>query len=493
MYELSLDDNSISFKSLEKKIYGYVCDIACDVLKETLENLDKRLMNERDSKTLREKGKRHTCIKTIMGNIEVDRRVYEYKTTEGKMACKYLLDEFLGMRTIGRMSMNLVESILKNVTEVSYRKTADNIKLMCNQDISHTAVWDTVQKFGTKLKQRDDRKVELNKQGNLNGRKEVKVLFQEQDGIWLNIQGKDKPEGIKNKKKELKLGISYEGWKKRKGSKNQYIVANKIVCASFKGSRAFNDLSKATISETYNMDEIETRILNGDGASWIKASIDEDRVYYQLDPFHKSQAVIRNINDKKESKKLIDLLNLGKIKESFDMLEKLMIKNNSDEIKIKKLSKLYNYLVENKMGLVPYHLREDIKLPTAPEGLEYRHLGTMEHNICDILAQRMKGRKMSWSISGAENIAKIEAARFSNRLYEKLDELYSNILTSEKFEKIKEVAVLSAAEVNNQKNKSKIYEVHKSSFPFSGCAITTGRKAIKRIFEDRCFSELLYR
>lgn len=30
----------------------------------------------------------------------------------------------------------------------------------------------------------------------------------------------------------------------------------------------------------------------------------------------------------------------------------------------------------------------------------------MEHNICDVLAKRMKGRKMSWSISGADNLAK---------------------------------------------------------------------------------------
>ena len=46
-------------------------------------------------------------------------------------------------------------------------------------------------------------------------------------------------------------------------------------------------------------------------------------------------------------------------------------------------------------------------MPTAPEGLGYRQLGTMEHNICDVLAHRMKGRKMSWSIDGADNLSKI--------------------------------------------------------------------------------------
>ena len=40
----------------------------------------------------------------------------------------------------------------------------------------------------------------------------------------------------------------------------------------------------------------------------------------------------------------------------------------------------------------------------------------MEHNICDILAQRMKRRKMSWSIRGANNLAKILAEKASKRM-----------------------------------------------------------------------------
>ncbi|MBV4448557.1 ISLre2 family transposase [Clostridium tyrobutyricum] len=493
MYEISLNDENITFKGLEKKIYEYVCNLACSIMGETLDQIDKRLMAERDTRSLRDKGKRHTCIKTIMGNVEIDRRIYEYSMDSGKKAYKYLLDEFLGMDTIGHMSMNLVENIISNVTEISYRKTAKNIKLMCNQDVSHTAVWNVVQNFGRKLKERDERKVELSKQEKLNGKKEVKVLFQEQDGIWLNIQGKDKPKKGKNKKKELKLGISYEGWKKRKSGKNEYVVENKLVCASFGSARTFKELSKATVEEVYNMDEIDTRIINGDGAAWIKASIEDEGVYYQLDPFHKSQAVLRAVNDKQEAKKLIDLLHKGKVSESLNSVEQLMIKNNADEKEMKKLSNLYNYLVNNKEGLIPYHLRKDIKLPEPPEGLKYRHLGTMEHNICDVLAQRMKGRKMSWSIIGAENMAKIQAERFSNRLYKSLDELCNSVLTKEKFDKIEEIIVLSAAEVNKNIPKSKTYAVHKGKVPFTGSAITNGRKAIRRIFEDRCFSELVYR
>jgi hypothetical protein len=87
------------------------------------------------------------------------------------------------------------------------------------------------------------------------------------------------------------------------------------------------------------------------------------------------------------------------MEESFEYLTKLMVKYTDDENKLKKLEKLYTYLFDNKIGLIPYSLRKEIEMPEAPEGLEYRTLGTMEHNICDVIAQRMKDRKMSWSIS----------------------------------------------------------------------------------------------
>ena len=493
MYELSLNEKDITFNSLEKEIYKYVCQKACALLEEVLTHLDRRLMNERDSKVYRNKGLKHTCIKTVMGNVEFDRRIYEYTTNEGKKAYKFLLDEYLKMDTIGHISTNLVEKIIDNAINVSYRKTSENIEKLCNQKVSHTAVWDIVQKLGSRIEAKEERKVALNKNGKLDGGKEVDVLFQEQDGIWINMQGEDRPKKGKSKKRELKLDIVYEGWRKRQGSNDSYEVVNKTAYASFGSSKKFKSLTDATIAEIYNLDEVKLRILNGDGASWIKSSLEEDGVHYQLDPFHKSQAVIRAVKDKKEARRLINLLNNGKVNESLQMIVDIMIRDSNDDKVLEKLEKLYNYLVENKSGLIPYHLRKDIKLPKPPEGLEYRHLGTMEHNICDILAKRMKHRKMSWSIKGANNLSKILAEKASRRIYPLIYELCSDIISAEKLEKIVETITLSASQVYRSNKKSKIYPMPQSSLPFTGCAKTNGRKAIRNIFEDRCFSQLIYR
>lgn len=492
MYITSLNDKAINFNDLEKKIYKYACDEACRLMKEVLTHLDRRLLHERDTKVYRNKGFKHTCLKTIMGNIEFDRRIYEYKTDDGKIAYKFLLDEYLQMDTIGHISSNLVEKIVDNVTNVSYRNTSKNIEELTNQKISHTAVWDIVQKVGSKIEEKEERKIELNKNGHLKGTKEVKVLFQEMDGVWLNIQGNDRSKKGKSKKKELKLGITYEGWRKRNCSKDSYVVENKIVCASFSSSKKFKELYDATIAETYNVDEIELRILNGDGASWIKES-SEEGVYFQLDPFHKSQAVYRKVKDKDEAKKLIKLLNSEKAGDAIQYITELMIKYNSDEKEFKKLGELFDYFVANREGIVPYHLRKEINMPEAPEGLEYRHLGTMEHNICDVLAQRMKGRKMSWSIRGANNLAKILAEKASKRIYNVVNEMCSSIISDDKLEKITEMITLTAADVNKKVSKNKYYPIQHSSIPFTGCAITNGRKAIQSFFRQRSFSELIYR
>lgn len=491
MYELSLNDNGMTFKELEKKIYKYACNEACKTMQEILGVLDEKLMSERDTKIYRNKGRKQTCLRTIMGDVEYSRRIYEFKLEDGKKATKYLLDEYLGMDTIGNVSINLVETILTNVSELSFRKTAENIKLMCNQEISAQGVWNVVQTVGEKIKEIEDRKIELNDKEALKGEIETPVLFQEQDGVWLSIQGKDKPKG-KSKKKELKLAVSYTGWTLRPGSKKEYIVVDKTVCASFDKVKHFKKLTEATIAEKYNVDEIQTRILNGDGAKWIKATCQDQDIHFQLDPFHISQAILRSVSDKKDKKELIALFREGKVDEGLEAITKLLIINNDNEKAFNKLVTLYDYLVSNRDGLIPYKLRDDIEMPTPPEGIEYKTLGTMEHNICDVLAQRMKGRKMSWSVNGADNLAKILSEKFSNRLFDTVDKIYRNIIPKEVVESINVALPLTVFQANKAPKKSKTYKCSNAQIPYSGAATTLGRKIIRDLCGLKSFSDISY-
>ncbi len=493
MHITSLDEGQVNFKSLEKDIYKEVCQQACNILSDVLKNLDLMLMDQRDKKQYRAKGIKHTCLKTIMGPVEFERRIYEYQTEDGNRAFKYLLDEYLKMDTVGHMSANLVEKVIDCALNVPYRKAAENVSELTGQSISHMAAWNLVQVLGEKMGKREDHQIELNKHGNLKGERETKVLFEEADGLWISMQRKDRPKNSRSKKRELKLAVTYEGWSRRPGKAEAYVVKHKCVSAGFTDSKKFKQIRDAKTAAVYDVDGIDIKIINGDGASWMKEGTDEEGIHFQLDPFHKSQAVVRNVPDKKAAAELIRMLNGEKAEESLHYVKKLQEKEGIDTKAAEKLYKLYNYLAMNRDGIVPYHLREGLKMPAAPVGMTYRHLGTMEHNVCDILAQRMKHNKTSWTVSGADHIAKILAEKASGSLYATINAVLYGVIPDEKFQEIVETVILTAAQVNKQPKKSNVYPVHKGSIPFEGSAVTEGRKAIRNMLQNRCSSEFIYR
>ena len=72
-----LTENEINIKSLEKNFYDCGCKLAAEALANYLQTLDRELMKVRDKALLRHKGHRKTCIKTLMGEVEYSRAVYQ--------------------------------------------------------------------------------------------------------------------------------------------------------------------------------------------------------------------------------------------------------------------------------------------------------------------------------------------------------------------------------------------------------------------------------
>ena len=126
-----LTEKEINIKSLEKEIYDYACKLAAKAFSNFLEALGQELMKSRDKGLLRHKGHRKTCIKTLMGEVEYSRAVYQVMDNEYEKKFVYLLDEYVGFENIGFISANLVERIADNICETSYGQTAKNISLSC--------------------------------------------------------------------------------------------------------------------------------------------------------------------------------------------------------------------------------------------------------------------------------------------------------------------------------------------------------------------------
>ena len=77
MFEEIVTKDGEKFNDLEKKIFKFVCSFGCLILKLMLESYDRKLMKARDTKKYRHKGLRKNTIKTIMGEVEYHRAMYE--------------------------------------------------------------------------------------------------------------------------------------------------------------------------------------------------------------------------------------------------------------------------------------------------------------------------------------------------------------------------------------------------------------------------------
>jgi len=419
---MSLAELREKIKRLEEEIHKEACRLGREMYKEMLESIDEQLNNARDTKEYRNKGKRKTTIKTIMGEVEYYRSIYLTKETK----YVFLMDELMGFEGSGLVSGLLSEKIAEMICKTSYRGTSEAISTMTGQSISATGVWNVVQAMGKKVDELEKTNAIAAKKNEGKGKVEVKLLNEEQDGVYLKLQGKDRKQH--GESAEMKVAIAYAGCKQT--GKKRYELTNKVAVANFETIEKFICRKEGVIAATFNVDEIEMRILNGDGAEWIKRSITDESVKYQLDVFHRNKAVREYVCDDEMREQIFEFLYSKEIDKLLEYIEAIA-NSVEDEKQKENLEKLLRYFTNNKTALISYKDRGG-ELPEAPEGLEYHNLGTMESNIFTIIGNRMKGRRACWSINGGNNLARLLTLKASRKLNETISNLTSAIL-SEKY------------------------------------------------------------
>lgn len=438
MMNTIIKENGITFKELEKNIFQWICELGRNYTKELLEKYDNYLRNGRDRSVYRHKGLRISTVKTIYGEVVYSRAIYEVKNEDGTKRYVYLLDEMLELKKIGLISTNLAEQLVSGITELSYRECAKKVSEMTGQSISAMGVWNVIQALGEKVCEEEQKLVQAHKKGKLCGEKEAPVLFEEADGVYVKLQGNDRKKS-KQKKAEIKVAIAYDGWKKT--GKDRYELSDKVVVAGFSKAKVFHEYREAAIAEKYNLDETQIRLLNADGAAWIK-KVKDKSTYFQLDPFHKHKAIKENIAHKSAGEKVRELLDAGKVDEMFEYL-KMYRDSLTEDKEIEKAEILIQYFQNNREGLLPYQ-EQGIELPESPEGLEYRNMGTMENHIWSVITRRMKHNHTSWSIRGGNHLSKILAKKCSGRLFEVTEKMKRPLFEGDKLEEIQNEILMSA-------------------------------------------------
>ena len=232
------------------------------------------------------------------------------------------------------------------------------------------------------------------------------------------------------------------------------------------------------------MDGIVRHIINGDGASWIRSVAEQSDAILQLDPYHRNQAITKAIKDKHDRKAIYEALGEKDASKALEIIYSL-ITTEKDETTLKNLGELYDYFSNNKDILLNWKER-GIEYPAAPEGMQYRNLGVQESSNCNILTQRMKHRKASWSVNGGNHMAKILCFKHTIGL----DAITELIPNSSETESLSDPS--SSAKTPNYDGKGYGGDWLHANIPFKDVITTNGRKVIQSLLRQKGISELKY-
>jgi hypothetical protein len=488
----NITEEHLDFKSLEKTIFDIMCRVACELIRQYLAWRDWRMMGTRDTGEYRLIDARETTVKTIFGEVGYSRRYYK-KASGGPV---FLLDEAMGIfNGFGLVSENLAEQIVEECADKSFRKAADSIGGLTGQSISAMGAWKVVQQYGKAIGEQEARLEELDDSGSgghLGGIRS-RVLFEEYDDVWIPRQREKRRKpgtaakgarkiGKKLGKLPMRVGVAYTGWTQSKDGR--YSTANKIAYASFGKSAVFRSKFGALLNQRFDMGGVERRITNGDGEAWIRTAAEENESILQLDPFHRSQAVVKAVSDKSDRQLLFDAIGEKDVGKVLSLICEMAMDARDDEAALKKLCKLYDYFHSNRDSLLTWQER-GIELPTPPDGVIYREMGVQESSNC-LITQRMKHRRGSWSDSGGNNMARILCFRSTIGL----DALLGVLPEPEPVEASAEP--LSATQSPQYDGKGYGAGWLYAPMPFEGAFRTHGREAIRGLLRMKPPSGLAF-
>lgn len=404
-------EDFVDIATLESKVYAAVLAFGRDIMRQCIEKADQLLAQQRDRGVYRDKGYRPTTLKTIMGEVEYRRHVYQLSENNDTAAKTiYLLDKNMGLDTVGFFSDTVCMMAIEAACAVSYRTAAATLSDLTGLNISHESVWRIVQSAGSWEQNRVDGLAEAAKAESGAGTYETAVLYEEMDGVYLALQGKDRKEY--GPSKEMKVSIAYSGV--YEDASGRRTLANKVSYASMEQAGNFRRHAEGVVADFYAVDTVKRRIFNSDGGTWLQRNMVQGCTY-QLDPFHRNKAVRTYVNDPNLQKTILGLLHARKPKDALAVVE-ASIESTLDPDEQEKRRKLFTYFSNHEHALLPYYQRGGKKPPLPNEGQAPARCGSMESNIFTIIGNRMKHNRTCWSMAGANNLAALLALHHTGHL-----------------------------------------------------------------------------
>lgn len=381
----------------EELIFKWTCSLARELATVTLESIDKQLMKDRDQSLKVECLKEHR-VTTVFGDIRIKRRLYRGSKGEHR----FLLDEKMGLDKGCHVSPKVKELATFISSHFPFQRSEEILRAILPSGISHTTIHRLVDKLTAPYIVAENREIEEVFGDGVIPQSEGKIvpyLFIEADGTMIALQREE------TRRAEVKVGIAYEGW--REVSKDRYKVTEKTAYSGIMDGDRFWEGFSLALAKTYDLSRIGKLIVGGDGASWVKEGAGLLGGIYQLDKFHLKRAILQGLAHDPLGAEVYQACITGEIEKADRLLLEAQQKTDAD--RGSEIMELRGYLMSNCYGLRDYRLEVDDD--------NLRGLGAIEGNVDKLVANRMKKRGMSWTIKGAQRMARLISLREMGQIY----------------------------------------------------------------------------
>jgi hypothetical protein len=365
------------------------------------------------------------------GEVGYRRHVY----TDKEDNTRYLTDELLGLQTAQTLSLDVLLRALNLSGEISYRKVASRIEEWTGVRRAPETYRRWILRVGRYI--REQERVERflmfedpSLQRECGQQKSPEFLFLEADGCYIFLREEEMTETLatlfegrndneKKKgasKKEVYLGLWYEGKRPRRGTfgNGQWEVTGKTYFGGFGDVEEFWDLAAVLGYKRYGLGPDTMVLGNGDGGLWIGPHYEDfARHLFVLCRYHWKRDVFRSFPEE-AGRKIIADIEADKKEDTIRVLdEALRTCSQKDAKKGKKLEKLKGYLLNNWEEIQNYARLKEFLREKDPA---LARIGVIEGHIYQVLYLRFESRGGCWSKDGLNSLFRVLTSKLNGVL-----------------------------------------------------------------------------
>lgn len=369
-------EGDIDYPTLEKHLKKELDALGCDLLKEVLDALERKIYHSEDRKRCWRVERRHDKknVLTPFGQLDYKRTYYRHKKTK---EYSYLVDERAGITSHMRVGTTVKAELAEGTSQVSYEKATEQVSRYNPElKVSKQTAAACVKEFKAKALPPPEKK------------RRVEALYIEADEDHLTVRGK--------KGAQARLIYIHEGVE---DNHRRSLKRVKHFTTVTKDTGAFWLEVCNYIDAHYEFESIKEIYLSGDGGKWIRVGQEYiPGVTFILDKFHLAKAILRATAHAPELKiqiyRNIRALNKQRVLEHLE--EALTMAE--EQPRQKRIKETISYIKNNWDGI--------------EAAVKHPHVGcSAEGHVSHILAARMSSRPMAWSIQGAEKMASMRAVK----------------------------------------------------------------------------------